>query len=231
MVDSCENDIHAYSENIALWDQRRQKIFLSKWGWSLIYSTRYWRLRYYQLSLVLISYFLSKTLNSSLILTIRMQEDLYLNKQMTAYVHAHMCKMIKMMLRSTHILHSNDGSNELKNIIWNSKVNRIGVTVLIWSHPAFKTKIIQNLCLFTVKWEKYHVPFWEMCIHSSRSNRIKYVNEKHNEKKKNKLEILVWFSSTAHQHFVKYWNTYLTPGTGLSLLQGGGGSGQISTRQ
>lgn len=131
------------------WDQRRQKIFLSKWGWSLIYSTRYWHLRYYQLSLVLISYFLSKTLNSSLILTIRMQEDLDLNKQMTAYVHAHMCKMIKMMLRSTHILHSNDGSNELKNIIWNSKVNRIGVTVLIWSHPAFKTKIIQNLCLFT----------------------------------------------------------------------------------
>lgn len=79
-----------------------------------------------------------------------MQVDLYL-KQMTAYVHSHMCKMIKMLLGSTYILHSNNGSNELKNTISNSKVNQIRVTVLIRSHLAFKTKIIQNLCLFTVK--------------------------------------------------------------------------------
>lgn len=59
-----------------------------------------------------------------------MQEDLYLNKQMTAYVHAHMCKMIKMMLRSTHILHSNDGSNELKK--YNLKIQRLTELELLY---------------------------------------------------------------------------------------------------
>lgn len=36
---------------------------------------------------------------------------------MTVYMHAHMCKMIQMMLGSTYILHSNHGLNKLENMI------------------------------------------------------------------------------------------------------------------
>lgn len=126
-----------------------------------------------------------------------------------------MC-MIKMMLGSTYISQRNNNFNTLENIIWNSEVHQMRVTLLIISHPTFKTKITQNLCLFH-QIEEITLLHFEKCA----STAAGLMNETRNEKKKNLLEMLLaWFPSTSHQqHFMKYWNTCLTLGISPSLLQ------------